>query len=239
MSEAELATLKDRVAELERKQSSIWRGLLQFGSPLIVVALGGYLTYFTEAELQELEEIQVAERMLPALFSEDEYRALATKRLLDEIIDNEELKSSLNEIVTNYLQRRVNDRLAADDPEAASNVYRAATEIGGTSGEQLRASIDNDKGVKDQLTRYDQARSFELNALSAIAADRLSEGLEDIRQAEEIYPNLHSVKEIRQLLESRENELEDRETQDDIKQTIVTEYSWKIPPQTLEELRSQ
>jgi hypothetical protein len=213
--------------------------LQYLASPLAVVALGAFFTQIINREQREFEELQVAHAMLPALFSTDKYQALATKRLLDEVITDGRLRVSLGEIVEDFLTSEINQAVAQGDLGAAKAVYDAASAIGGISGEQIASTVNDNMQTRDKLTRYEQAQPHELAALEAIAANDLETGLREIRAAEDIYPDLHSVREIRTLLESAQEELDIPETQAEIRNEIVDRYSWRVPAPLVERLRDR
>jgi hypothetical protein len=79
-----IKSLDDRVAKLKEKDSSITRMFVENAiAPLLVLMAGIVITEIVQRGEHEVNQIQVAQALVPDLFSADRYRALATKRLLD------------------------------------------------------------------------------------------------------------------------------------------------------------
>lgn len=237
MAETEL---EKRVSALEKKRSGGWRFFIQYlASPLAVVVLGAIVSYIVNREQRQLEQVQVAQTMLPALFSTDKFQALATKRLFDAIITDAELRGGLDQIVEDFFTSQIKTAVEQGDMGSVKSVYDAATAIGGVSGTVIANAVNRNQETKDKLAKYEQARPHELNALEAIADNRLDAALQEIRQAESIYPDLHSVREVRQVLESKRNDFASPAAQAEIKSEVAEKYNWKVPETILQRLRSK
>jgi tetratricopeptide (TPR) repeat protein len=233
-------SLEDRVATLEKKQSGRFRFFFQYlAAPILLAVFGSVLTYLVGREQRALEHIEVAQTMLPALFSPDKHQPLATKRLLDAVIDDMSLRESLDQIVTEYFSTKLDTALERNDLATAKNIYDAASAIGGSSGEQIAQALEGNPEAREKLTKYEEARHLELVGYEAVADNQFDVALSRFKKAEAIYPTLHSVREIRQLLEANPEIAKDPASQAEVKNQIATEYSWKVPEETLSRLHSR
>lgn len=75
-------------------------------SPLLVVAIGVLVNYQIEQNRQQFQQIRIAQSMLSTLFSDDEFQTLATRRLLDEVLQDEGLKREIGDIVADYMRSK-------------------------------------------------------------------------------------------------------------------------------------
>lgn len=208
-------------------------------SPLLVVAVGLVFNSQLEKKRQEIQQLQIAQSMLSTLFSEDEFKSLATKRLMDEVLTSPSLKNEISGIVEDYLKSKFNRSLQNGDIESAQKVLTAAKSIGGDAGQSIVRKIQANPESIDTLTKYEKATKFETLGFENLIKENFQSALGNFKNSYQTYEDLHSVSEIYALLKRHENTFKNSETRQKIYKTIVEKYSWKIPPETLNALRSK
>lgn len=233
--------LEERVTNLEKdKPGSKWRFFFQYLlSPILVVAIGIIFNFQIEKGRKELEQLKIAQSMLATLFSEDKYKTLATKRLMDAVLQSEALKQSIGRIVEDYLSVKFNQSIQNNDIESAKDILDAAKTMGGTVGENIAKKIETDAGSKAVLTQYQRAREKELEGFKALIHKDFNIALEKFKEAYSIYKDLHSVSEIYHLLDSNKNNFDDSEVHRKIYKEIIEKYSWKVPNDIISALKSK
>ncbi len=230
--------LEYRIEHLEKDKQSKFRFFVQYLlSPLLVVAVGLLFNWQLEKDKKEIQQLQIAQTMLATLFSEDKFKTLAAKRLMDEVLENEKLKKEIGNIVEDYLTIKFNKSFEEGDYESAQDILEATETMGGAIGENIAKEIENDK--KDALTKYQRARENELNGFKALINNNFNLALEKFRKAYDSYPDLHSVSEIYHLLESNQSEFDAPETGVKIYKEIVEKYSWKVPSDIIQALKNK
>lgn len=233
-----IENLEGRIELPEKDKQSKFRFFIQYLlSPLLVLLVGLLFNFQLEKEKKELQQIQIAQSMLATLFSEDKFRTMATKRLMDEVIESKALKNEINNIVQDYLKLKFDQSYKKGDYESAQEILQASETMGGKTGEMLSNQID--AGRKQTLSRYEKARSYELKGFEALARNQFETALSNFKEAEKIYPDLHSVSEIRKLLESSRKDFSSPVIQKQIKQKVVRQYSWKVPEDKILQFKEQ
>lgn len=228
--------LEDRIENLERERQGKFRFFIQYLlSPLLVVVVGIIFNWQLEQDKKEIQQLQIAQTMLQPLFSEDKFKTLATKRLMDEVIESEKLKTEIGKIVEDYLTMKFNQSFKEGDYESAQDILDATSTMGGLVGENIAKGIEQDK--KATLGRYQRARPHELKGFDALVNGNFDLALEEFGKAKDIYPDLHSVSEIHALLESHQSEFGEQETRLKIIKTILEKYTWKVPKDIIQDLR--
>lgn len=227
-----------RIERLEKDKQNKFRFFVQYLlSPLLVVAVGLLFNWQLEKDKKEIQQLQIAQTMLASLFSEDKYKTLATKRLMDEVIESEPLKKEIGKIVEDYLTIKFEKSFEEGDYESAQDILKATETMGGAVGKNIAKEIENDK--KEVLTKYQRAREKELNGFKALMNENLNVALEQFKNAYAIYPDLHSVSEIYHLLEANKNDFDAPETSEKIYREIIDKYSWKVPSDTIQALKNK
>jgi hypothetical protein len=182
-----------------------------------------------ERSKTEIQQIQVAQSMLSTLFSEDEFKALATKRLMDEVLVDEALKQEIGRIAEDYLNSKFDRSLADGDVDAAQQIFSAAKSIGGTVGTSITQRIEADTEKTDTLSKYQRARTAEIDGYKAMARGDFERAYNSFESAYRAYPDLHSVSEVYGLLRKEKNQLDDQAAQQRVLDKVVEDYTWKVP----------
>ena len=81
----------------------------------MVVVVGLMFNWQLEKDKKEIQQLQIAQTMLSTLFSEDKFKTLATKRLMDEVLESEKLKNEIGSIVEDYLTVKFNKSFEEGD----------------------------------------------------------------------------------------------------------------------------
>ena len=111
--------------------------------------------------------------------------------------------------------------------------------------EQLKAIIPaQQSGTNDQApTTVDKpvtAQGWEQKGFEALIAKDVDTAINSFAQAESIWPQYHSVAEIRSLLVSKREGLKDPNSPEwkSIQMKIVSDYSWGMPPDVRQKLKA-
>ena len=208
-------------------------------SPVIVVVIGLMFNSHLEKKRQEIQQLQIAQSMLSTLFSEDEFKVLATKRIMDEVLESERLKQEIGQIVEDYLKSKVNQSIQSGDIGSAQKVLDAAKSIGGDAGASIVDEIQKNPENMATINKYDQATRSEKIGFESLIKGNFKSAMDNFKKSSETYPDLHSVSEIYSLLRRNENQFDDTDAQKTIYKTIVEKYSWKVPAETINALKSR
>lgn len=206
-------------------------------SPILVVALGLVFNAKLEEQRQQLQQIQLAQTMLSTLFSDDYYKSLATKRLLDELL-LDPLRGEMDGIVQEYFSKRANEAIATGDVSVADDIVRAAKIVGGASGKAIVNAVEGNDSNKEALTRYEDARAKELAGYRALAANDFNGAMKSFDEAAKVYPDLHSVAEVGSLLSANKAQINDPVVQQKIREQVAQQYSWKVPQDIVQRLKT-
>ncbi len=238
--ERELAALRERLDALEKAGESRWRFFVQYLlSPLLVVVIGLVFNWQLEMGRKATQQLEIAQSMLGSLFSDDEFRSLATQRLLNQLLEDEVLKRELDGIVSDYFRRRFRKALQAGDVDDAYRIYDAARSVGGEAGKRLVSGVEKETGARETLTRYERAKRAEETGFRALAEGRFDVALEAFAEAKAVYPDFHSVSEIHALLKEKRLQWDDPGVRRQILETVVNRYAWKAPQAPLRHIRQQ
>jgi len=225
---------------MEKDRHSAFKFFVQYLlSPALVVVIGLIFNSQLEKKRQEIQQLQIAQSMISTLFSEDEFKSLATKRLMDEVLESESLKKEIGKIVEEYLKSKFKQSVQKGDIESAQKVLEAARSIGGNSGASIVEEIQKNPESISTITKYEKATKFEKLGFEYLIKENFKKALENFKSSYEIYPDLHSVSEIYYLLEKNENQFSNTETQKIIFKTIVEKYSWKVPLETINAFKAK
>jgi hypothetical protein len=231
------SSLEDRIKALETKGRNPGRFFVQYLlSPLLVVLAGFFFNWQLERSKRAIQQIEIAQSMLTTLFAEDEYKTLATKRLLDEVLEDPGLKEELGAIIGDYLENRLHRSLGEGNLESVERIIDAARSVGGETGVGLVRSVAEDPRAQQSLSQYRAAREAERSGFDALVRRDFEEARQHFARAFELYPTLHNVEEIHRLLEQNRSNLGSPQVQSRIYGRIVEDYSWKVPEQTLRAL---
>jgi tetratricopeptide (TPR) repeat protein len=206
-------------------------------SPVLVVVIGVIFNFQIEKEKKMIQQLQIAQSMLDTLFSEDEFKALATKRLMDELLESEELEKEMSNIVEDYLKTKFDISVEQGDYETASNILVAAQTIGGDAGANISKQIEEDTHKKEAISVYQEARENELKGFNALIEGNFEKALTNFKNAYELYPDLHSVSEIYTLLVSSQSSFDEKQTRQMIYSEILDRYTWKVPQDLVQNLK--
>ncbi len=232
--------IETRLSKLEKKTQGGVRFFVQYLlSPFLVVAIGVVVNWNIEQDRKEVQQIKVAQSMLSTLFSEDEFQIMATKRLMDEVLQDESLKIEIGKIVNDYMISKFNALANEGDYENAVKVHTAVESIGGNAGSEIAKNIEANKDSKSIFYNYEIAKRNEKEGFSALVREDYVVAIEKFKKAYEVYPQYHSVSEIYKLLKNNKDKLTEHTTKRRVIKKILNDYSWKAPQGSISILRSQ
>ncbi|HDM8146200.1 TPA: hypothetical protein P0E33_005080 [Vibrio harveyi] len=219
--------LENRIASLESGKAKPLTIFFQYLlAPLLVGALGWYFTGEIEDGKAELKQLELANVMLPKIFSEDTYVSLASHEILKSTLDNESLKVSINKIVKDHIEEKL--RLASNEDK--NNKVKEIVE----SVKQF----DPDEELIN-LSKYQEAMKYEKEGFVALTEKEYDKAIKLFKKVETVYPSFHQVYEISDLLENNRDSLNNDETWNKVLYLIVNTMSWKAPEPELSILREQ
>lgn len=208
-------------------------------SPIIVVVIGVVVNWQIEQDRKEVQQIKIAQSMLSTLFSEDEFKTMATKRLMDKVLQDDELKTEIGSIVTDYMNSKFIASAKEGDYEKAVSVYMAVKDVGGDVGEVIATKIKEKEEANSVFSKYEVAKLNEEEGFSALMAEDYNIAIEKFKKAYDVYPRYHSVSEIYRLLMRNKDKMDDDDTKNKVIKKIVENYSWKGPQESIAMLRAK
>lgn len=243
VTHAELEKLDSRVGKLESQT------FLKILMPGAIALIGTLLTaYFgwqatqLKAEIDRsstaLRRFEVAEKFLPDIFSGDLRKAVAAQRMVVVVVP--EFGSVIDSLLREaFAQQIVNSSRAGASDEAyqiLADANAVAPTLSRALGESARkAGID-----PNRASGYAQATDSERRGFEQILAGDREGALRSFQAAERAYPGLHNVSEISRVLrESPGIAPSQPESRRETLARIVSQYSWKAPPQALMQMRQE
>jgi tetratricopeptide (TPR) repeat protein len=88
-------------------------------------------------------------------------------------------------------------------------------------------------------TPYDRATAREREGFDYLIEGEYDAAIEAFEEAERIYPTLHSVYEIRRLLQQNRDALDAPSVRARVLETIVEEYAWGVPSELIARLERE
>jgi len=245
MDENRVKDIEARLTKLEESNQNKIRFFIQYLlSPLLVLIIGFILNSQIEREKRVLEtkrtkiqQLELAQNMLPKLFSDDEHIGFATERLMEKVLEDQSLKDEITQLVREYYAKKIDQSLAANDPDTAQRVVDAAQTFGGGAAQKVIDQVENDPETKQELTRYQKALQKEREGFEYLLSGEYAKAVNAFEAAEEAYNGFHQVYEIARAL--READLENPNERKETFRRIVEEFSWKAPKKALEKLKER
>ena len=242
MREDNMKDIHKRLTKLEKSHQHKIRFVIQvILSPILVVVIGFILNSRLEEEKTRIEakktkiqQFELAQDMLPHLFSEDEYIGFATQRLMERVLEDQELKDEIAKVVREYYAKKIKDSIAVNDPETAQKVVDAAQSVGGGAAQKVIEQVEQDQTTKQELSKYQKAVQKEREGFNNLIAGDYPEAIAAFEAAEEAYNGFHQVYEIARVLRSAD--LDNPEERNRVFRKIIEEYSWKAPEDALNKL---
>ena len=91
----------------------------------------------------------------------------------------------------------------------------------------------------NDLPKYQQATKLEQEGFTALSQNKFDVALDKFDKAEKVSPSFHMAYEISRLLKKEKPNFENPESQKNIKEKIITNYSWRAPKEQLIILKQQ
>ena len=228
--------LQKRIQDLEDEKLGPFQFFIKYIlSPLLVVIVGFVLSWKIENGRKEIQKIQVAHSMLPSLFSEDHNInvTLATQRLWEKVLDDDNLKEAIDSILKDYMQFRLNESVEEQNYEKIEELYDAASTFKGRAGRRIMSSIDSNREVSSKIYGRRKARIFIRRGFDELINEDFHQALTYFKTASEMAPHYRSTNAIYKLLESNKNRLGDSAVKKKIYREIVEKHSARMPHETV------
>lgn len=225
--------IESRLSKLEQQNSR--NIFVQYILPtLIAVLIGAFVTWRVESSRSEvsmqveknkadIQRVEVAQKMIPVIFSGNAQQAFATQRLLEMVVDAEVAKE-IKEIVAAYYKAKVSVNVKRGDAKSAEQTLLAAKAVGGTAANKI---------LQDRET----ASRKEYEGFQNLVAGEYDKSLKAFQDAENIFNGYHNVYELARLIRLRKNDFKDPKKRQEIFHLIVTKYRDGIPPDFLPTLK--
>lgn len=222
----ELNGIKERLLILESARQGKARFFFQYLlAPILVLGLGFYFNLHLQEKKSEVQQLELVHSMLPKLFSEETYLALATQKLLNSVLQDEDLKSGIQEIIKKNLQEKLRN--------LPSNQRKIESEKIIQDAERVKSPLF------EELSKYENALRSERQGFQYLINADYEKAIKSFEEAEKIYPTFHQVYEIATLLKTNLNSLDDQNTRKRVIKIIVDDMSWKAPEELLTKLREE
>ncbi len=240
MPNDELDDLRKRLEALEKRGSGRSRFFMQYLlAPVLVVAIGVLLNRDLEKQKTEVMQLQLAQQILPTLFSDDPHSAFAAQQLMRRALSDVNLQAEIQTLVTSYYLNRVQSLIDAGDIESANAIVQAAQSVGGDLGTQFVDVVKKDERRAAALTDYQTAVARERDGFQHLINSRYDDAIAAFDDAEAAYSQFHQVYEIGRLLRANRDELDTDGGRLAVLRRIVEDMSWKAPPDLLARLRAE
>lgn len=161
--------------------------------------------------------------MLPELFSDDAYIALSTQKLLDSVLQNEQLKHEIERIVQDHFEEKLRSLSDSDNEEEGEKIIQAAETV--------------HSPVTEKLSQYQRALNSERLGFEYLIEGEYEKAIEAFNEAERTYNGFHEVYHIATLL--KKNLPIDSDKRKNILEIIVNKRSWKAPKDLLDKIRQE
>ncbi|UCE06911.1 MAG: hypothetical protein JSW07_02410, partial [bacterium] len=202
-----------------------------------VIAIAAIFNAQLEKKKTEIEQVNLAQSMLTTIFSNDAYRAFATQRLLEKVLEDTTLNSEIGDIIVTYYEKKIEEYINLGKIDDAQTIVDAAKYVGGRLAKKFEERIEQDQERQNTLTKFQKASRSERSGFNFLLAGKYDEAITAFQQADEIYPTFHQVYEISCLLIEERNNLSNPAKRKEVYRRIITDYSWGAPKDLLDELR--
>lgn len=231
---ADTDSLDARVSKLEK--GSRLTALLQFLIyPVILALIGNFFSHQIETSKLETQKIQIAQSMVPILFSGNPFQALATEKLLSQVVDPQ-LSAQLNQITNDFYNSDLQSKIKSGDLQGAAKIVSAAQMVNSGISNNIIAAARQDEVAYKKIQNVQLAVQKERQGFEALLAGKDDEAVADFRASDEAYPTYHQVFELARLLTSRKKELSDPVGRRAVFKTILDHYSYGMPDDIRSEL---
>jgi hypothetical protein len=149
------------------------------------------------------------------------------KKIQDQLDSNVILKSKYDEVIKRLQKIELENNTPAGGKDSVKNLLEEFKNISEAS-----TKLNN-------LPAYEQASQLEKEGFTAIANNQFDTALSKFNQIEKITPSFHSSYEISKLLTKQKANLNNPETQQNVKEQIIKNYSWKAPVEQVNKIEIQ
>lgn len=237
--------LEGRIAKLEKQGAS--RFFVQYLlSPLLVLVVGAFMNWRVESNRQniesarsEIQRIELAQKMLPNLFSNNASEAFATQRLMQKVLDPEMAKEIVA-MVENYYREKYKSDVEGGDTKSAVETLTAAQRIGGASADQFAQSVTQQNGnatIQQIKTGLQLAAEKEREGFENLIHGKYGDAAKSFQESTDAYATYHNSAELARLIKDRGYEMSDGTKRKEVFQVIIDKYSWGVPQDLLNQLK--
>jgi hypothetical protein len=231
---ADIDSLDVRVSKLEK--GSWLTALLQFLIyPVLLALMGNFFSHQIETSKLETQKIQIAQAMVPILFSGNHSQALATEKLLSQVVDPQ-LAAQLNQITEDFYKSDLNSKIKSGDLQGAEKIVSAAQMVNSPISTSIIAAAKQDEAAYKKIQNVQLAAQKERQGFEALLSGNDDDAVADFRASDAAYPTYHQVFELARLLTSHKKELGDPVGRQAIFKTILDHYSYGMPDDIRSEL---
>lgn len=155
--------IEERLQKLEKRNKSAGRFFTQYIlAPILVVAIGFVFNIYlnqTKEEIEhkriEMEQIQLADKMIDNLFSDDVYKINASKALIEYVLIDSRVRDAMIAIVDAYLDEIKQKSEQEGDFDSLYALYDSARSYGGESNEEIVKVFEADSSFVDRKVEYE------------------------------------------------------------------------------------
>jgi hypothetical protein len=256
----ELEQLSKRVTKLEKTKSLAELIIGSLLSPLLTALIGALaLVYVTQVKnaseaaikdqertiqsaldktTKSIERLELAQKMIPDLFSDNPDRAFATERILEQVVEPQ-LAAEIQAMVEKFFGKKLGDALASGNDQEAAAIVTSADSVGSAAASKVVSSAKQAHPQQlAQVRQYQLASVQEKAGFQALAAGDFGAAHSAFETAHKAYPRYHNVSEISALLAKHGN-APDADARRALTETLIKQYAWGAPPGAIEQLRQR
>jgi hypothetical protein len=209
-----------------------------------VLVVGATINYKVSQEIEaaksDIQRIDLAQKMIPMLFTGNPDQAFATQRLIEKVVDAK-TATELRDIITKYYKAKIESDLNNGNIKSALEIMTAAQNIGGQSADQVIQSVEQDqeknKTIKTYSTKFKDASKKEREGFDALISGKYDDAIKAFQDSENIYNSFHQVYELARLIKKNKQDMINEDKRNEIFQLIVDKYSYGAPQDLLDQLK--
>ena len=232
--------LEVRLHKLE-SQSSLKFFVQYLLSPLLIISVGAFLNWNIERNKTENQRVELAQKMIPTLFSDKPQEAIATEKLMRKILDKE-IADEFKDLVVKFNLAQLADGIKKGDIDGVNKQLSAAKTIGGDAANQIIDSVaqnpEQSNRIQELKSKAEKASEKEREGYLKLIEGDYESAITAFQDAENAFNSYHQAYEIVRFLKSRKQDLNDPMRRTAVFQEIVKTYSAYAPKDLLNKLKS-
>ena len=160
--EDKIKVIEGRLDKIEDKKMNILLSAIdKILLPLALVILGVLANQQIEADKREFKSLEIMHQMLPTLLSDNLLQSVATQRILEVLVTDENLSYRLKDITMSHLYGQCNKYFKKGDFEEVVKMMNELESESGKSGKAIKKRISEKCETSKASDKYNIARLYE------------------------------------------------------------------------------